>query len=354
MPFKPARSASTLISVKGVTKIFHTPAGDFPALQGIDLEISQGELVAVIGRSGSGKSTFINMLSGIDTPSPGKIFIGGKAIHEMSEDKLAAWRGLRLGIIFQFFELLPKELLEEVSQFGKRLDFGPGEAIIRQGELGEAFYVLLDGEARVYIQTAANTELQVNILRPGQYFGEMSLIENNPTTATVLAAPANPVSVVALTPDQFGSLLENSAPFREQLHDVVERYRIRQRIDELAATVGKGGLIEEGESLTFSPGESIFHQGSQDKSLYIVQEGSVDVVFTHPGQPECKLNGLRRGDYFGETCLLGDPRRAAAARVSPDDPASVLRVPETTLERLLKDSGTGIPDAENTLANHEP
>jgi CRP-like cAMP-binding protein len=242
--------------------------------------------------------------------------------------------------------LLPKELLEEVSQFGKRLNFGPGEAIIHQGELGEAFYVLLDGEARVYIQTAANTELQVNILRPGQYFGEMSLIENNPTTATVLAAPDSPVSVVALTPDQFGSLLEKSAPFREQLRDVVDRYRIRQRIDELATTEGKGGLIEEGESLTFSPGEFIFRQGSQDKSLYIIQEGSVDVVFTHPGQPEYKLNELRRGDYFGETCLLGDPRRAAAARVSGDAPARVLRVPEATVERLLKHTGTGRPDAE--------
>src|SRR5512132_2756144 len=95
------------IDVRRLQKVYQTPGGDMLALKGIDVQVNRGEFVAVIGKSGSGKSTFINMLTGIDRPSAGEIWIGGKAVHMLSENAMAEWRGKNLGIVFQFFQLLP-------------------------------------------------------------------------------------------------------------------------------------------------------------------------------------------------------------------------------------------------------
>ena len=108
MPTQPA-----YIDARRLTKVFPTPAGDFMALKGIDLQANRGEFVAVIGKSGSGKSTLINMLTGIDRPTGGEIHIGGEPLHIFDEEQLAAWRGRNLGIVFQFFQLLPTLTLVE-------------------------------------------------------------------------------------------------------------------------------------------------------------------------------------------------------------------------------------------------
>jgi ABC-type lipoprotein export system ATPase subunit len=100
-------SVQPLIDLRHVKKAYRTPAGDFWALKGIDLQIQPGEFVSVVGKSGAGKSTLINMLTGIDRPTAGEIHVGADAIHRMSEDRIAAWRGENVGVIFQFFQLLP-------------------------------------------------------------------------------------------------------------------------------------------------------------------------------------------------------------------------------------------------------
>lgn len=96
-----------LIALKGVTKAFKSPAGDFLALKNINLEIGSGEFVAVQGKSGAGKSTLINMVTGIGKPSEGKIRVGSHLIHEMNEAESAKWRGVNAGVVFQSFQLLP-------------------------------------------------------------------------------------------------------------------------------------------------------------------------------------------------------------------------------------------------------
>ena len=96
-----------LIDLRDLEKAYRTPAGDFLALKGIDLQVHRGEFVGVVGKSGAGKSTLINMVTGIDRPTGGQVRVGPYAVHQMKEDQIAAWRGQKVGVIFQFFQLLP-------------------------------------------------------------------------------------------------------------------------------------------------------------------------------------------------------------------------------------------------------
>ncbi|MEW9702704.1 ABC transporter ATP-binding protein [Paenibacillus sp. SI8] len=96
-----------IISVNRVSKRYDTPSGSFIALREVSLEVRKGEFVAVVGKSGSGKSTLINLITGIDTPSSGEVNVASKAVHALNQEQLAIWRGANVGVIFQFFQLLP-------------------------------------------------------------------------------------------------------------------------------------------------------------------------------------------------------------------------------------------------------
>jgi putative ABC transport system ATP-binding protein len=96
-----------VIALAGVEKTYRMGRVDYRALRGIDLEIGAGELVAIVGPSGSGKTTILNLVSGIDRPTSGSVIVDGLRIDELSEEELAVWRGAHVGVVFQFFQLLP-------------------------------------------------------------------------------------------------------------------------------------------------------------------------------------------------------------------------------------------------------
>ena len=100
-------ATSPLIELAGVEKTYRTGSVSYRALRGVDLAIERGDMVAIVGPSGSGKSTIMNMITGIDRPSAGTVTVDGQRIDEMSEEELAIWRGQRVGVVFQFFQLLP-------------------------------------------------------------------------------------------------------------------------------------------------------------------------------------------------------------------------------------------------------
>jgi putative ABC transport system ATP-binding protein len=105
--FRQAETAHSLIHFVDVEKTFKSEAGTFRALRRVNLKIEKGEFVSVVGKSGSGKSTLINMLTGIDRPTKGRIYVAGSAVHKLNESQVATWRGVNLGVVFQFFQLLP-------------------------------------------------------------------------------------------------------------------------------------------------------------------------------------------------------------------------------------------------------
>jgi putative ABC transport system ATP-binding protein len=103
-----------MVELTGATKAFAAPGGQtFQALRGVSVRIDAGEYVAVLGKSGSGKSTLLNLIAGLDRPSSGEVEVAGARLTAMREGQLASWRGRHLGVVFQFFQLLPTLTIEE-------------------------------------------------------------------------------------------------------------------------------------------------------------------------------------------------------------------------------------------------
>ena len=111
-----SQHSETIIDLHQVTKTYEGPAGAFTALKGIDLQVRPGEFIAVVGRSGSGKTTLLNLLAGIDRLTSGEITIAGMHMNSLSESRLAEWRGRNVGLVFQFFQLLPTLTIAENVQ----------------------------------------------------------------------------------------------------------------------------------------------------------------------------------------------------------------------------------------------
>jgi putative ABC transport system ATP-binding protein len=109
MEKQPDRAAEqvALIQVRNVVKVYPSPSGEFTALRGVSLQVAKGEFLAVVGKSGAGKTTFVNMITGVDHLTSGEVWVDGTAIHQMNESQLALWRGRRLGVVYQSFHLLP-------------------------------------------------------------------------------------------------------------------------------------------------------------------------------------------------------------------------------------------------------
>ena len=110
-----------LIALAGVEKVYRLGKVEYRALRGVDLAIGAGEMVAVVGPSGSGKTTILNLITGIDRPTAGTVTVDGRRLDEMDEDQLATWRGATVGIVFQFFQLLPT--LSALENAALPLDF---------------------------------------------------------------------------------------------------------------------------------------------------------------------------------------------------------------------------------------
>jgi ABC-type lipoprotein export system ATPase subunit/CRP-like cAMP-binding protein len=335
-----------LIDMRQVVKVYETPAGPFTALKGIDLQVGAGEFVAVIGKSGSGKTTLINAITGIDRPTLGEVLIGGVPIHTMSENEVALWRGKNLGVIFQFFQLLPTlTLIENVMlpmEFGRLYSF--------RERKNRAMYLLS------LVGLAEQAYKLPSMVSGGQQ-----------QRAAIARALANdPIVLVADEPT--GSLDSKTADSIFQLfEDLVDQGKTILTVthdQDWASRVGRVVQIADGEIVdqyiakaldmlsqeqlvqisshlepeTFAAGSIVFQQGDPSDRFYIVVKGQVEVIVQHASGKEVVGAVLESGQFFGEMGLLqGEPRKTTV-RVTTDADALLMALDRETFGRLVIDS----------------
>jgi ABC-type lipoprotein export system ATPase subunit len=338
-------SNKTLIEIQEVEKIFHTPAGDFPALKGITVDIHEGEFVSVVGKSGSGKSTLVNMLTGIDHPTAGRVLVQGTPIHALSESERSRWRGRNLGIVFQFYQLLPTlTLLENVLLPMDIADrYNPSEREARAMDLLELVGVAEDAHKMPAAVSGGQQQ----------------------TTAIARALANDPPIVIADEPT--GNLDTRSA---EHIYDIFETLKAQGKTivmvthdPTLAERTTRTLLLSDGELIDetvakafpqlshpqmlqatkhaeprrFAPGEEIIHEGARNERVYLIRRGAVEVTLTQKDAPEI-IARLGPGQYFGEISLLEPGTAIAGVRAASETPVEVIALAHDLLAQLLEEA----------------
>lgn len=335
-----------LIDLHQVVKAYQTPVGDFIALRGVDLKIDKGEFVAVIGKSGSGKTTLINMITGIDKPSSGEINIGSVPVHTLREGPMAEWRGRNVGVIFQFFQLLP--MLSCIENIMLPMDFcnlyNPRERKDRAMHLLQQ--VGLEEHAfKLPSEISGGQQQRVAIARA---------LANDPPILVADEPTGNLDSRTAVTIfNLFEELVKEGKTILMVTHDQDLAKRVTRTIiiadgeiiDEYLArtftAIQEKKLIEATRKLepeSFSPGQIIIHQGEHSDKFYIITKGYAEVLLQEPDGQQIVVARLQHGQYFGEIGLLRGGTRIATVRASLDSGVEVVTLDQETFEALVGES----------------
>ncbi|HMD88328.1 MAG TPA: ATP-binding cassette domain-containing protein [Anaerolineaceae bacterium] len=334
------------IELRKVVKIYKSAAGDYLALNDINIEVDAGEFVAVIGKSGSGKSTLINMITGIDRPTSGEVLVGDTAVNKLSEDAMAKWRGRNLGIVFQFFQLLPT--LSVVENIMLPMDFCNLYSLKEREERAMSLLKMVDLEDQANKLPAAlsgGQQQRVAIARALANDPPM-VIADEPTgnldskmADAVFSLFENLVSqgktVVMVTHD---SSLAKQASRTILLADgeVVNEYVARA-----LPTLTPQQMIKVTHSLepmTFQPGSSILQEGSTSDKFYIISQGQVEVALKRPNAPDIVVALFSPGQYFGEIELMRGGKTVATIKAAPETPVQLLALEREPFFELLSES----------------
>jgi len=335
-----------LIELRQVVKTYHSAAGDFTAIKGVDLQVDSGEFVAVIGKSGSGKSTLINMITGIDRPTSGEVLIGDTAVHKLSEGKLAEWRGRNVGVIFQFFQLLPT--LSVIENVMLPMDFC--HMYSRRERRKRAMHLLeqveLTDQARK-LPSALSGGQQQRVAIARAVANDPPILVADEPTGNLDSKTAE--SVFRL----FERLVEGGKTILMVTHDrdLAERVTrtliisdgeiIEEYLAEMFPALTKEQLIWATRNLEleqYAPGEVIIQQGVPHEDFYLITRGQVEVRLRTANGQEFLIDRLGSGQYFGEIALLRGVASTATVRAAAEAPVRVAALDRETFVTLIAES----------------
>jgi ABC-type lipoprotein export system ATPase subunit len=335
-----------LIECRQLVKTYRTVAGDFPALKEIDLQVDTGEFVAVIGKSGSGKSTLVNMITGIDRPTAGQILVGDTAVETLSEGKLAEWRGRNIGVIFQFFQLLPT--LTVIENVMLPMDFCHMYAM---RERRERALHLLD-----QVGVAQHAHKLPSAVSGGeqQRVAIARALANDPP---ILAADEPTGNLDSKTAESvfrlFSGMVDQGKTILMVTHDrdlakratrtvmlsdgeIIEEYLVRA-----FPSLSESQLIRATRHLErerFPAGSIVLHEGAPPDRLYIITKGQIEVQVEAPDGDRMVVARMGRGQYFGEIELLRGGANIASIRADLESGVEVATLDRETFNGLLSES----------------
>jgi ABC-type lipoprotein export system ATPase subunit len=336
----------TLIRLENLVKTYENAAGEFEVLKDLNVGIDRGEFVAVIGKSGSGKSTLLNMITGIDRPTSGGVYVGETAVHKLTENQMAVWRGRHLGIVFQFFQLLPT--LSLVENVMLPMDFCN---VYAPGQRRKKAMALLDR-----VGLADHADKLPSAISGGQQqrVAIARALANDPPIVLADEPTGNLDSRTAESVfNLFEALVDEGKTVVMVTHDTSQAQRVSRTlllvdgeiINEYVAhalpSLSHRQMLRATravEPLHFEPGATIIQEDTPGDRFYIVAQGQVDVVLRRRDGADIVVAHLRAGQYFGEVSLLQGGRTTATVRAAPGTAVDVLALDRPTFESLLSAS----------------
>lgn len=352
---------SLMVNLCGVDKFYQSPAGDYHALKSVDLQINAGEFVSIIGKSGSGKSTLLNMITGIDRPTTGEVHVHGSAIHEMSENQLAGWRGENLGIIFQFFQLLPALSLKQnvilpmdlAGKYKRRERRERAENLLEIVGLAEHMNKLPSMVSGGQQQRAAMARALANdppILIADEPTGNL----DSKTASTVFDLFNQLVTqgktVIIVTHDS------SLARFAHRTALIADGEIVNEYVAKALPALTHQQLLAATHKIQarhYEPGAMILVEGKNSDAFYIISKGTVDVILPRANQSDVVAVQLGPGKYFGEMEFFHERRSRASIRACEACPVEVLALDYETLSSLLNESEPTREALEHAADLHE-
>ncbi len=335
-----------IIDMQNVDKFYKTAVGDYRALTEVDLQINAGEFVSIIGKSGSGKTTLLNMITGIDRPSKGEVWVNDTAVHELNENRMARWRGKNLGVVFQFFQLLP--MISVIENIMLPMDFcrmyTPAERRKRAMELLD-LVELADHAHKLPTALSGGQQQRVAIARA--LANDPPVIIADEPTGNLDSKTAE--SVFAL----FNSLVKKGKTIIIVTHDSAMAKRthrtaliadgeiVNEYVAKAMPTLSHTQLLlatKSANKLSFEAGAMILAEGTNADTFYIVSHGTVEVVLPRQNQSDVVALQLGPGKVFGEMEFFHEKKHRASIRASESGPVEVLAIGYEKLSELLKQS----------------
>ena len=341
----PENAGSPAIVLRKVEKIYENAAGKFHALKNINLQLSYGQFISIVGKSGCGKSTLLNMVTGIDHPSSGEVMIGGEHIYRMSESERALWRGKNMGVVFQFFQLLPTlTLLENTMLPMDYCNLYPfSERPKRAMEL--LTIVGLEEQAHKLPTAVSSGQQQCAAIARAIATDPAILLADEPTGNLDTRSAE---TVLAL----FESLAKQGKTILIVTHDPSITERTDQTIilsdgeiiDPIVARalpfLSHPQMLEvtkKAEKRNAAPGHVILKKGEEVTHFFIVTGGEVEVIMETRFHKEVGLARLGVGQFFGEVELMQGGRAVAHIHAT-EQGAELALLPKTLFFELIDGS----------------
>lgn len=300
-----------LIEMRNVDKTYETPVGSFTALKCINAEFRRGEFVAVIGKSGSGKSTLANMLTGIDQPTTGDVIIDGTYIHQLSESKMARWRGRNLGIVFQFYQLMPMLSLFENVILPMQIAGKYTQAERR--ERAEALLEMVDLKMEAHkmpAEVSGGQQQSAAIARS---------LANDPPLIVADEPTGNLDTQAAKTVfDIFNQLSQDGKTIIMVTHDndlaqrasrvirIADGEIINETIAQTFPRLTHQQMLSathQGQDIIYKPGEPILDEGILNDQFFIIKNGQVKITYLDTNSSDQVTTRLTGGEYFGQAAF---------------------------------------------------
>jgi putative ABC transport system ATP-binding protein len=346
-----------IVDLRNINKSYKTAVGDYPALKNINLQILAGEFVSIIGKSGSGKSTLLNMITGIDHPTDGEVFINGTAVHKMGEDKMARWRGNNLGIVFQFFQLLP--VISVIENIMLPMDFCRKYPVSERRDRAMKLLELVELTEHAHkLPTALSGGQQQRVAIARALANDPPLIIADEPTGNLDSKTAE--SIFAL----FNNLVAQGKTIIIVTHDsglakrthrtalIADGEIVNEYVAKAMPALSHDQLLlatRQAKVQHYEPGAMILNEGTSGNLFYIVSKGSVEVLLQRANAADVIAAQMGPGQYFGEMEFIHGQKRSASVRAAErGGEVEVLTLSFDTLRDLLDRSEITREDMQRT------